>query len=141
MLLLRGRAAGDLLAGVADPDHHSLTRSFRPGAPVTLPQVSADDAYARRRPSARPPLPSGPAPGPAGAAKVSLTGMPRVDMDALTLLALRTAKRAGAMLDGLLAAAEPAHRAAIGRPRSDEAADPATQQALRRLTTQQTLRG
>ncbi|MGV9267445.1 hypothetical protein ACWDRR_22590 [Kitasatospora sp. NPDC003701] len=139
LLLLRGRAAADFLAGVADPDHHSLTRSFRPGAPVALPQVSADDAYARRHPSARPPLPSPPAPGTAGA-KVSLTPMPGIDMDALTLLALRTTKRAGAMLDGLLAEAEPVHRAAISRPRSELAGDPAAEQALHRLSAQGTVR-
>ncbi|MET9403148.1 SWIM zinc finger family protein [Kitasatospora sp. NPDC002965] len=140
LLLLRGRAAADFLAGVADPDHHSLTRSFRPGAPVALPEVSADDAYARRHPSTRPPLPSPPATGTAGAT-VSLTPMPGIDMDALTLLALRTTKRASAMLDGLLAEAGPVHRAAIGRPRSDEAADPVARQTQHRLSAQPTFQG
>lgn len=37
LLLLRGRAAMDFLAGVADPDHASLRRTFRAGAPVELP--------------------------------------------------------------------------------------------------------
>ncbi|MFI6449096.1 hypothetical protein [Kitasatospora sp. NPDC050543] len=41
LLLLRGRAASDFLAGVADPDHPSLTRAFRPGSSAELPQVSA----------------------------------------------------------------------------------------------------
>ncbi|MFI8086552.1 hypothetical protein ACIF6L_37905 [Kitasatospora sp. NPDC086009] len=81
LLLLRGRAASDFLGGVADPDHPSLKRSFRLGAPAELPQVSAGDAYSRRHPSARPPLPPVPLSGPAGAAKIGLTSLPGVDME------------------------------------------------------------
>ncbi|MEV7122247.1 hypothetical protein [Kitasatospora griseola] len=133
LLLLRGRAASDFLGGVADPDHPSLKRAFRPGAPAELPQVSAGDAYRRRHPSARPPLPPVPVPGPPGAVKVGLTSLPGVDMDALTLLALRTARRAGGLLADFAAEADPARRPAIGGPRSETAADPVAHQAQHRL--------
>ncbi|MFG2844268.1 hypothetical protein ACGF12_14000 [Kitasatospora sp. NPDC048296] len=133
LLLLRGRSAADFLAGVADPDHRSLARSFRAGTAAELPQVSADGAFSRRHRSARPPLPPAPASGTNPAPRVSLTPMPGIDMDALTLLALRTAKRAGALLDEFLAETGPAHRGVVGHPRSELAGDSAAQRAQHRL--------
>ncbi|MFJ9167326.1 hypothetical protein ACIRN5_23490, partial [Lysinibacillus fusiformis] len=136
LLLLRGRSAADFLAGVADLEHPSLTRTFRAGAPVELPQVSADDAYARRHRSARHPLPPLPVPGPAVSPKVALTPLPGVDMDDLTLLAIRTAKRAGGVLADLIAEAGIEPRPAIGGPRAEMSFDPVAEQAQRRLGRQ-----